>query len=161
MGLLDPTPPPYDALEWAKKPFAERAKMVCAAWALQGYGSPLGVYAAYLLKIALYVAVWVAFCSTSPALGGPRTIASWWLHPIAFQKAIVWSMLFEVLGLRKEDEAKSDDSALDGVMQLIIAMRAEAKATKNFALSDRIRDQLAAVGIAIKDTKEGSTWGRN
>lgn len=99
MGLLDPTPPPYDALEWAQKPFSERAKMVCAAWALQGYGSPLGVYVAYLAKIALYVAVWVAFCGTSPELGGPRTIASWWLHPVAFQKAIVWSMLFEVVGL--------------------------------------------------------------
>jgi len=47
------------------------------------------------------------------------------------------------------------------VMQLIIAMRADAKATKNFALSDKIRDQLAAVGISIKDTKEGSTWDRN
>ncbi len=99
MGLLDPTPPPYDALEWVKKPFPERARMVCEAWALQGYGSPPAVYVAYLLKIALYVAAWVAFCSTSPALGPPASIASWWLHPLAFQKAIVWSMLFEVLGL--------------------------------------------------------------
>jgi hypothetical protein len=99
MGLLDPTPPPYDALEWVKKPFAERARMVCEAWALQGYGSPPAVYVAYLLKIALYVAAWMAFCSTSPALGGPASISAWWLHPLAFQKAIVWSMLFEVLGL--------------------------------------------------------------
>ena len=40
VGLLDPTPPPYDPLVWAKKPFAERARMVCEAWAMQGYGTP-------------------------------------------------------------------------------------------------------------------------
>jgi hypothetical protein len=99
VGLLDPTPPPYDALDWVKKPLPERSRMVCEAWAMQGYGSPSGVYAAYLLKVGLYVGGWILFCSTSPALGGPSTIASWWLHPVAFQKAIVWSMLFEVLGL--------------------------------------------------------------
>ena len=99
MGLLDPTPPPYDALEWAKKPLGERGRMVCEAWALQGYGAPAGVYAMYALKAALYVGGWLLFCGLSPSLGGPSTIASWWLHPLAFQKAIVWSMLFEVLGL--------------------------------------------------------------
>lgn len=99
MGLLDPTPPPYDPLVWVKKPLAERGRMVCEAWAMQGYGSPAGVYAVYALKVALYVAGWVAFCGTSPGLGGLSSIASWWLQPVAFQKAIVWSLLFEVLGL--------------------------------------------------------------
>ncbi|HNI05322.1 MAG TPA: cysteine--tRNA ligase, partial [Flavobacteriales bacterium] len=70
------------------------------------------------------------------------------------------AMLFDVLGMRKEEEARGDDGALEGVMRLIIEMRSEAKATRNFALSDRIRDQLAAVGISIKDSKEGSTWDR-
>jgi hypothetical protein len=99
MGLLAPTPPPYDALAWARKPFAERARMVCEAWAMQGYGTPPGVFVVYALKVALYVGGWVLFCGTSPALGGASSIATWWLHPIAFQKAIVWSLLFEVLGL--------------------------------------------------------------
>jgi hypothetical protein len=93
--LLDPVKTPYAPLEWVKKPFAERGRMVCEAWAMQGYGSPLGVYLAYALKIAVYVAVWVGFCRTSPAIDGGLH----WLHPIAFEKAIVWSMLFEVLGL--------------------------------------------------------------
>ncbi len=76
-------------------------------------------------------------------------------------RSLFHSMLFDVLGLRKENDTKADDAALDGVMRMIIAMRAEAKAAKNFALSDRIRDQLAAVGISIKDTKDGATWDRN
>jgi hypothetical protein len=91
MGLLDPTPPPYAPMEWLKKPFHERARMVCEAWALQGYGTPLPTYALYVVKIALYIGVWVLFCRTSPSLG--------LLEPLAFQKAIVWSMVFEALGL--------------------------------------------------------------
>jgi len=99
MGLLDPTPPPYAPLEWIKKPLAERARMACEAWAAQGYGAPIGIYGVYLFKVALYILGWALFCGTSPELGGIGTIAAWWLHPIAFQKAILWSMLFEVLGL--------------------------------------------------------------
>jgi hypothetical protein len=97
MGLLDPTPPPYAPLEWAKKPLDERGRMVCDAWAMQGYGTPLGVFALYAVKIAIYVLGWALFSSLS--LGSLGAIGTWWLHPIAFQKAIVWSMLFEVLGL--------------------------------------------------------------
>ena len=73
--------------------------MVCQAWAVQGYGSPPGVYIVYALKVALYIYGWIFFCSFSPELGGMAGIAEWWLHPVAFQKAILWSMLFEVLGL--------------------------------------------------------------
>lgn len=96
---LSPLPVPYDALEWAKKPLAERAEMVCRAWAEQGYGTPLGVFVVYLLKIGAYVGGWVLACSFSPSLGGPAEIATWWLEPLAFQKAILFSMLFEGLGL--------------------------------------------------------------
>lgn len=99
MGLLDPLPPPYDALEWAEQPFPDKSRQVCRAWALQGYGAPLAIYFAYLAKVGLYVGGWMLLCSLSPALGSPAEVASWWLHPIAFHKAIVWSMLFEVLGL--------------------------------------------------------------
>ena len=73
--------------------------MVCQAWALQGYGTPAAIYVVYLLKIALYIGGWLFFCSLSPKLGGPSAIAAWWSAPIAFQKAVLWSMLFEGLGL--------------------------------------------------------------
>lgn len=99
MSWLSPKPLPYDALEWEKLPLTPRLRLACTNWALDGYGAPLAIYLAYALKIGLYVAGWMAFCALSPALGGPSTIATWWLHPIAFQKAILWSALFEVLGL--------------------------------------------------------------
>ncbi|HEV3190789.1 MAG TPA: DUF3556 domain-containing protein, partial [Polyangiaceae bacterium] len=99
MRLLYPTPPPYAPLDWLTKPFAERARTACAAWAMQGYGTPPAVFALYAVKAALYVYGWIFFCGMSPSLGGLSSIASWWLEPLAFQKAIVWSLLFEVLGL--------------------------------------------------------------
>ena len=55
MGLLTPEPPPYDPLEWAQRPFPERARMACQSWATQGYGTPIAVYFVYALKVALYI----------------------------------------------------------------------------------------------------------
>ena len=73
--------------------------MVCESWAMQGYGTPAGVFIVYALKIALYVGAWIFFCSFTPGMGSLTTIESWWLEPVAFQKAIVWSLMFELLGL--------------------------------------------------------------
>lgn len=96
--LLNPTPPPYDPLEWVELPFEERGRLVCQAWALQGYGAPLPVYVVYALKMAAYVAGWFFFCSFTPGLGGFADVSTWWLEPVAFQKAIIYSLVFEVLG---------------------------------------------------------------
>jgi hypothetical protein len=97
--FLKPIPPPYDPLEWAKKPFAEKGAMVCSSWAMQGYGTPLAVYLLYLLKIAAYVAGWFFFCSFTPGAGHLEGFTTWAMQPEAFQKAILWSMLFEITGL--------------------------------------------------------------
>jgi Transmembrane protein of unknown function (DUF3556) len=99
MGLIRPTPPPYDPLEWQKLPFAERAEQACKAWAVQGYGTPIGAYTLYILKVAFYIWMWSFFVSFTPGLGAIATWCDWIFNPIAFQKAILWSMLFEVLGL--------------------------------------------------------------
>jgi hypothetical protein len=99
VGLLEPTLPPYDPVEWVKKPLAERGRMVCQSWALQGYGSPIGAYAIYAIKVLFYVGMWIFFCGFSSSLGHLATIRQWWLAPLAFQKGILWSMLFEGLGL--------------------------------------------------------------
>ncbi len=66
--------------------------------------------------------------------------------------------VINVLGL--EDASLSGDSGetLDGLMQLIIDLRQGARAEKNWAVSDKIRDGLGALDIQIKDGKDGSTW---
>jgi cysteinyl-tRNA synthetase len=72
-------------------------------------------------------------------------------------RTLFTTMLFDVLGLKPQAEAKADNNALDGVLKLLIGVRADAKASKNFALSDKIREQLTAAGITLKDNKDGTT----
>ena len=70
------------------------------------------------------------------------------------------TFLFEILGMK--DEAASDNTALiDGLMHIILDIRATAKANKDWATSDKIRDELAAAGFEVKDTKDGVTWKLN
>jgi cysteinyl-tRNA synthetase len=61
--------------------------------------------------------------------------------------------LEDVLGLQPLQQ--NNDSKLDTVLQLVIEMRKEAKARKDYAASDKIRDMLAASGILLKDEKGG------
>jgi cysteinyl-tRNA synthetase len=67
------------------------------------------------------------------------------------------SYLEDVFGLKAVTEA--DNDKLKGVMQLLIDIRKEAKGKKDFATSDKIRNQLSALGITLKDEKGGEmTW---
>lgn len=61
-----------------------------------------------------------------------------------------------VLGIAEENSG--NDEALNGVMQMLLDMRQQAKADKNYALSDEIRNKLTGLGFNIKDGKEGSSW---
>ena len=60
------------------------------------------------------------------------------------------------LGLIAEEVQHSDE--LKEYVEKLIAERAEAKKNKNYARADEIRNELAAKGIVLKDTKDGTTW---
>ena len=67
--------------------------------------------------------------------------------------------IFTVLGLNNTSSAGTNGTdKLKGVVEMLIQMRNEARANKNFALSDEIRDKLQELGIIIKDGKEGTTF---
>lgn len=70
------------------------------------------------------------------------------------------SFLFDVLGLTNE-KAVGNTEKLDSVVNMLIGMRNEARANKDFALSDKIRDQLTVLGINLKDGKDGTTFTIN
>ena len=67
--------------------------------------------------------------------------------------------LCEVLGLNRQEEEKQDEDAEK--IEALIAKRTEAKKNKDFATADAIRDELSAMGITIKDTRQGVQWFRN
>ncbi|HBS54052.1 MAG TPA: cysteine--tRNA ligase [Flavobacterium sp.] len=68
------------------------------------------------------------------------------------------AFVFDVLGLEDEKGSDGNNDKLEGTVNLLIAMRKQAREDKNFALSDQIRDQLLALGIQLKDGKEGTTF---
>ena len=64
-----------------------------------------------------------------------------------------------VLGLQDEqDEGGRLAGTVDGLVNMVLEQRKAAKAAKDWATSDKIRDDLKALGIQIKDTKDGTTW---
>jgi len=65
-------------------------------------------------------------------------------------------MIFDVFGLK--EEAAADTAKMDALMQVVLQIRAEAKAKKDFAASDKLRDDLLNAGIQVKDGKDGASW---
>jgi len=71
------------------------------------------------------------------------------------------AFVFDILGLTDVSEDNNGSSKLSDTVEVLIKLRAEARANKDFALSDKIRDELAAVGIRLKDGKDGTTFSTN
>ncbi|MBR7167501.1 MAG: cysteine--tRNA ligase [Bacteroidales bacterium] len=72
-------------------------------------------------------------------------------------KSIFDTFVFDILGLK--DEQSGDNTALlDGLISMILEVRQQAKSQKDWATSDRIRDDLQKLGVSIKDGKDGATW---
>jgi hypothetical protein len=100
MGFTTPVPPPFDVEEWQRRSHLERIKPLAQDWALNGFGTPTAVFLLYLVKLVLYAGGGLLLiAATTPGLGGIGDLGSWWTQPIVFQKAVVWTMLWEVLGL--------------------------------------------------------------
>ncbi|MGC4022313.1 MAG: cysteine--tRNA ligase [Cyclobacteriaceae bacterium] len=68
-------------------------------------------------------------------------------------KSTYIGIMEEVLGLH--EETSSDNGLLDGTINVLINLRKKVRADKNFALSDKIRDDLKAIGVQLKDGKDG------
>ena len=70
---------------------------------------------------------------------------------------------FDILGLKEEksDNNGAREEAFGKVVDMVLDLRAKAKADKDWATSDKIRDELAAAGFEVKDTKDGVTWRLN
>ncbi|MEL1240540.1 cysteine--tRNA ligase [Flavobacterium flavipallidum] len=68
------------------------------------------------------------------------------------------AFVFDVLGLENQKAADSNNDKLEGTINMLIDMRNKARADKDFAMSDHIRDQLLALGIQLKDSKEGTSF---
>lgn len=77
-------------------------------------------------------------------------------------KKTMHDFIFEVMGLEDSAaETSMDGEKLSAAVELLIELRDQARANKDFATSDRIRDELSSKGIHLKDGKEGTTFSIN
>ena len=77
---------------------------------------------------------------------------------LASLKESMHAFVFDILGLETQNTSDDDGDALSGVVELLISLRNEARANKDFATSDKIRDELLALGIQLKDGKDGTSF---
>ncbi|HVY10489.1 MAG TPA: DUF3556 domain-containing protein [Mycobacteriales bacterium] len=94
---MSPATPEFDVDEWLTLPYYERVRAMCRTWAMQGFGAPAVAYVFYLVKLAGYVGGFLAFACTSRGLA-LSDVGSWWASPVAFEKAVLWTMLYEAFG---------------------------------------------------------------
>ncbi len=73
-------------------------------------------------------------------------------------KKLFHSFVFDILGLKSEADAGASNQALGKVIDAMMNVRKTARANKDWATSDSIRDELKNAGIQIKDTKDGYEW---
>lgn len=99
MGFLKQNTPVVDYEQWRTGTRAEKIKPMARHWAEVGFGTPVALHLFYVLKIGLYIlGAWLIAAAT-PGIGGLTDVADWWSEPIVFQKVVLYTMLFEVVGL--------------------------------------------------------------
>ncbi|MDV7134660.1 DUF3556 domain-containing protein [Williamsia muralis] len=99
MGFTTPTLPSLEMDEWSRGTRAEKIRPLARHWAEVGFGTPVVLHLFYVVKILLYIVVGGLIAGSTSGLGGVTQISSWWDEPIVFQKIVIYTLLFEVLGL--------------------------------------------------------------
>jgi hypothetical protein len=99
MGFLKQETPQIDFEEWSKGTRAEKIIPMARHWAEVGFGTPVLLHLFYVVKIALYIlAAWLLALTTT-GINGFTNVAHWYAEPIVFEKVVLFTMLFEVVGL--------------------------------------------------------------
>ncbi len=100
MGFFKPTLPTVDPQTWPGLNRLERIRALAPFWVENGYGTQRAVHVLYAVKCVVYAGLGIAVASwTTPGLGGITEFGRWWSEPVFFQKAVLFTLLFEVLGL--------------------------------------------------------------
>ncbi|MCX0275431.1 DUF3556 domain-containing protein [Nocardia zapadnayensis] len=98
-GILRPSLPVVDFDEWSRGTRAEKLRPMARHWAEVGFGTPVPLHLLYVVKIGLYLLGGWLFVLTTEGIDGFTAVGTWWSEPIVFQKVVLFTMLFEVIGL--------------------------------------------------------------
>jgi hypothetical protein len=100
MGFTKGDFPPVDVETFLDKPLMERTKTLALHWVEYGFGSPRMIHTIYIVKLlVLYVCVGVSLAVWTSGLGPAWDVSGWWDQPIIYEKAVIWTMLLEAIGI--------------------------------------------------------------
>jgi len=99
MGFLKQDAPVVDHEQWSKGTRAEKIVPMARHWAEVGFGTPVVLHLFYVVKILLYILGGWLFALATKGIDGFTNVASWYAEPIVFEKVVLYTMLFEVIGL--------------------------------------------------------------
>ncbi len=142
----------------------ERIRTVSSANLTEGYASELArkCYEAMNDDLNSPVVISHLFdaCHTiNQLIDGKKTITAAGLEAL---RNVFRTVMFDILGLCVETGSSSNrEDAYGKAVDLLLQIRSQAKANKDWATSDKIRNELQALGFEVKDTKDGATWKLN
>jgi hypothetical protein len=100
MGFTKPNFPPVEPAEFLQKPLMERMKLLALNWVENGYGAPTMVHTIYIAKLLFFYMLGGAAVATwTSGLPAFWHVADWWNQPIVYEKAILWTVLLEAVGV--------------------------------------------------------------
>ena len=91
--------PVVDFAEWSKGTRSEKIRPMARHWAEVGFGTPVVMHLFYVFKILLYILGGWLFALATNGVDGFTNVGQWWTEPIVFEKVVLYTMLFEVVGL--------------------------------------------------------------
>jgi Transmembrane protein of unknown function (DUF3556) len=100
MGFTKPDLPLVDPDTFMRQPLMDRMKVLALRWVDHGFGTPRMVHAVYIVKLlVLYILGGVVVATTTSRLPAFWHVADWWNHPIVYEKAVLWTVLLEAIGV--------------------------------------------------------------
>jgi uncharacterized membrane protein YkgB len=100
MGFTKPGLPDVDPDTFLQKPLMERMRILALNWGENGFGSPKMIHTVYIAKLVLlYAFGGVVIATLTSGLPAFWHVSEWWNQPIVYQKAILWTVLLEVIGI--------------------------------------------------------------
>ncbi|MEV4238265.1 DUF3556 domain-containing protein [Nocardia sp. NPDC049737] len=99
MGFLEPDLPVVDMAEWSKGTRSERIRPMARHWAEVGFGTPVALHLFYVGKVCLYILGGWLIALATKGIDGFADVDAWWSEPIVFEKVVLYTLLFEVVGL--------------------------------------------------------------
>ncbi|MEN4401354.1 DUF3556 domain-containing protein [Mycolicibacterium senegalense] len=100
MGFTQPNFPAVDPDEFLRMPLRQRMRILALNWAENGFGSPYMVHTIYIAKLIFFYALGgVVVATVTSGLPAFWHVSEWWNQPIIYQKAILWTVLLEAIGI--------------------------------------------------------------